>query len=68
MDMILVMLRAKISRLTKLPILGFEDAQVLNYLPGQEYKPHYDFFDTANPGYAVAVGSGGQRVATFLAS
>jgi prolyl 4-hydroxylase len=67
MDMILVMLRAKISRLTQLPISGFEDPQVLNYLPGQEYKPHFDFLDTAHPGYAEAVASGGQRVATFLA-
>jgi hypothetical protein len=67
MDMILVMLRARISRLTQLPISGFEDGQVLRYLPGQEYKPHFDFLDAAHAGYAAATASGGgQRVATFL--
>jgi prolyl 4-hydroxylase len=67
MDMVLVMLRAQVARLTKLPILGFEDSQVLHYLPGQEFKPHFDFLDLAHPGHAAAVASGGQRVVTFLA-
>ena len=66
MDMVLVMLRARISRLTQLPILGFEDSQVLHYEPGEEFKPHFDFLDTAQPGHAAAVASGGQRVLTFL--
>jgi hypothetical protein len=66
MDMVLVMLRARISGLTQLPILGFEDSQVLHYAPGEEFKPHYDFLDTAQPGHAAAVAAGGQRVLTFL--
>jgi len=66
MDMVLVMLRARIARLTQLPILGFEDSQVLHYDPGEEFKPHFDFLDTAQPGHAAAVASGGQRVLTFL--
>lgn len=67
MDMILVLLRARISRLTQLPILGFEDSQVLHYAPGEEFKPHFDFLDIAQPGHAAAAASGGQRVVTFLA-
>lgn len=66
MDMILVMLRARIARLTQLPLSGFEDPQVLHYLPGQEYKPHFDFLDTSLPGHAAAAAAGGQRVVTFL--
>jgi hypothetical protein len=66
MDMVLVMLRARIARLTQLPVLGFEDSQVLHYAPGEEFKPHFDFLDTAQPGHAAAVASGGQRVVTFL--
>jgi prolyl 4-hydroxylase len=67
MDMVLAMLRARISRLVQLPILGFEDSQVLHYAPGQEFKPHFDFLDTALAGHAAAVASGGQRQVTFLA-
>ena len=66
MDMVLVMLRARIARLTQLPIPGFEDSQVLHYAPGEEFKPHFDFLDTAQPGHAMAVASGGQRVVTCL--
>ena len=66
MDMVLVMLRARIARLTQLPILGFEDSQVLHYAPGEEFKPHFDFLDTREPGHAAAIASGGQRVLTFL--
>jgi hypothetical protein len=66
MDMVLVMLRARIARLTQLPILGFEDSQVLHYAPGEEFKPHFDFLDTREPGHAAAVAGGGQRVLTFL--
>jgi prolyl 4-hydroxylase len=66
MDMVLVMLRARIARLTQLPILGFEDSQVLHYAPGEEFKPHFDFLDTRESGHAAAVAAGGQRVLTFL--
>ena len=66
MDMILVMVRARISQLVQLPIRGFEDSQVLHYAPGEEFKPHYDFLQVAKPGHALAVASGGQRVVTFL--
>jgi prolyl 4-hydroxylase len=66
MDMVMVMLRARIARLTQLPVLGFEDSQVLHYAPGEEFKPHFDFLDTAQPGHAAAVASGGQRIVTCL--
>jgi len=66
MDMILVMLRARISRLIQLPVLGFEDTQVLHYAPGEEFRPHFDFLDIAQPGHAMAAAAGGQRVVTFL--
>ena len=66
MDMILVMVRARISQLTQLPIRGFEDSQVLHYAPGEEFKPHFDFLEVTRPGHALAAASGGQRVVTFL--
>jgi prolyl 4-hydroxylase len=66
MDMVLVMVRARISQLTLLPVRGFEDSQVLHYAPGEEFKPHFDFLHTAQPGHAMVAASGGQRVVTFL--
>jgi len=39
---------------------------VLHYAPGEEFKPHFDFLDLAQPGHAAAAASGGQRVVTFL--
>jgi hypothetical protein len=38
----------------------------LNYLPGQQFEPHFDFLDSAVPGYTDDLRSNGQRVATFL--
>jgi prolyl 4-hydroxylase len=32
------------------PLENGEGLQVLHYGPGAEYKPHYDYFDPAEPG------------------
>jgi prolyl 4-hydroxylase len=39
---------------------------VLHYRPGAEYKPHYDYFDPAQPGTSTILKRGGQRVATLV--
>ena len=36
------MVKHKAHRLTGIPISRMEDVQVVHYLPGQQYKPHYD--------------------------
>ena len=43
-----------------------EGVQVLNYQPGAEYKPHYDYFDPAAPGTPTILKRGGQRVGTLV--
>ena len=43
-----------------------EASQVLRYQPGQEYKPHYDYFDPNQPGTVNIVKRGGQRVGTVV--
>ena len=43
-----------------------EGLQVLKYGKGQEYRPHYDFFDPKNANYQKNIGKGGQRVGTLL--
>jgi prolyl 4-hydroxylase len=43
-----------------------EGLQILHYGPGAEYKPHYDYFDPAEPGTPTILRRGGQRVGTIV--
>lgn len=43
-----------------------EGLQILNYKPGGEYQPHYDYFNPQRPGEARQLRVGGQRVATLV--
>lgn len=59
-------IEARISTLVDWPVDRGEGLQVLQYLPGAEYKPHYDYFDPSFPGTAGILKRGGQRVATLI--
>ncbi len=59
-------LEERIARLVRWPVENGEGLQVLHYRPGAEYKPHYDYFDPAEPGTATITRRGGQRVATLV--
>lgn len=59
-------LEARIARLLDWPLENGEGLQVLHYRPGAEYKPHYDYFDPAEPGTPTILRRGGQRVATLV--
>ena len=65
MDVVIEVVRARISAATHLPLPLFETSQVLHYAPGQEFKAHHDYFDLENPGHVEQLKSG-QRIATFL--
>ncbi|HEY5336779.1 MAG TPA: 2OG-Fe(II) oxygenase [Rhizomicrobium sp.] len=65
-DIVLALIRARISALTGLPTLGMEHTQILHYTPGQQFAPHFDFLDPAVPAYAKDIARAGQRLATFL--
>ncbi|MBP3980479.1 2OG-Fe(II) oxygenase [Acidovorax sp. JG5] len=56
----------RIARLLNWPIENGEGLQVLHYRPGAEYKPHYDYFDPAEPGTPSILQRGGQRVGTLV--
>lgn len=58
-DLVLLLVREKISALTRLPAFAMEPPQILHYAPGQELKPHYDHVGSADS-YQ------GERIATFL--
>jgi prolyl 4-hydroxylase len=56
----------RIATLLRWPVAFGEGLQVLRYGPGAEYKPHYDYFDPAEPGTPTILQRGGQRVATLV--
>jgi prolyl 4-hydroxylase len=56
----------RIATLFRWPVVNGEGLQVLHYAPGAEYKPHYDYFDPAQPGMGTVLQRGGQRVGTLV--
>lgn len=66
MDLIIEILRARISAATHIPVSVFEPTQVLHYSAGQEFKRHFDYLEPGNPHHSEQLRSHGQRIATFL--
>lgn len=62
-DVVLSLLRARISAFVGLPTVCFEPPQILHYAVGQELKPHFDFLQRSTP---AASAYQGDRAATFL--
>jgi prolyl 4-hydroxylase len=56
----------RIATLLSIPIDHGEGLQVLHYLPGQQYEPHYDWFDPEQPGFEAITAKGGQRIASLV--
>jgi prolyl 4-hydroxylase len=59
-------LEQRIATLFDIPVSHGEGLQILHYLPGQEYTPHFDWFDPVHPGYSTITARGGQRIASVL--
>jgi prolyl 4-hydroxylase len=59
-------IEARIAELTSIPLENGEPIQILHYLPGAEYKPHFDYFDPKLPGNERVLAQGGQRIATVV--
>ena len=55
-----------ISILTGIPVENGEGMQISRYEVGEEYKPHYDYFNPKREDFSDRIASHGQRVATFL--
>jgi prolyl 4-hydroxylase len=66
LDVVILLVRAKIAAALGAAVGTLEQCQILHYAPGQEFSPHYDFIDAEVPGHAVELARGGQRIATFL--
>lgn len=59
-------IEARIAALLNWPVERGEGLQVLRYGVGAEYRPHFDYFDPAQPGTHAILRRGGQRVGTVL--
>ncbi len=59
-------IEARMAALLRWPVENGEGLQVLRYRAGAEYKPHYDYFDPAQPGTPALLQRGGQRVASLI--
>jgi len=59
-------LEQRLAALLDWPVENGEGLQVLRYGPGTEYRPHYDYFDPAEPGTPTILERGGQRVASIV--
>lgn len=59
-------IEARIAMLVAWPVERGEGLQVLRYLAGAEYKPHFDYFDPRHAGTPAILARGGQRVATVV--
>jgi len=56
----------RIAALLHWPVDKGEGLQILRYRPGAQYRPHFDYFDPAQPGTAAVLKRGGQRVGTLI--
>lgn len=57
---------ARLASIAHWPVERGEGLQVQRYGTGNEYRPHYDWFDASMPGPRKHLERGGQRVATFV--
>ncbi len=65
-DLIVKGIERRIAEFTMLPEQNGEGIQILSYGTGEEYRPHWDYFDNSYEGGAAAYNRGGQRVATMI--
>lgn len=59
-------IEARLAALMRWPVERGEGLQLLRYEKGNEYRPHFDWFDASLPGPRKHLESGGQRLATVI--
>jgi prolyl 4-hydroxylase len=58
-------IEVRIAEITGTPVPNGEGIQILNYIGGGEYRPHFDYFPD-NAGGRVHTAKGGQRIITVI--
>ncbi|HEY2345672.1 MAG TPA: 2OG-Fe(II) oxygenase [Xanthomonadaceae bacterium] len=65
-DHVLEAIERCIGRVTGLPVANSEFLQILRYRPGEEFRPHVDYFNESGGGAYKSLAEGGQRAQTVL--
>jgi hypothetical protein len=65
-DLVIQLAHARIAAAIGVPVAHQEPTNILHYMPGQEYRPHYDFIDPGVAHFARELQRVGQRTVTFL--
>ncbi len=65
-DMIVGHICRRLAALVGMPTSHAEPISVLRYLPGEEYKPHYDYFAVDERGMPQVQDANGQRAVTVF--
>lgn len=65
-DAVVKSIEDRIAILTQTRPEQGEAIQIIKYGKGDQYKPHYDWFDPKVPGAAKALQQGGQRICTAI--
>lgn len=65
-DHVLEAIERCLSCISGLPALNFEFLQILRYRPGEEFRPHVDYFNESGAGAYQSLADGGQRAQTLL--
>jgi prolyl 4-hydroxylase len=66
LDLVVLMVRARMAAAIGMPVQLFENPQVLHYDIGQAFAPHHDYLDPRRPWTASQIAADGQRIVTFL--
>ena len=65
-DLVLQLVQLRIAATIGVPLNHQEPTNILHYLPGEEYRPHYDFVDPNAAAHIDELKKAGQRTVTFL--
>ena len=65
-DKVVACIEARTSSFSGKHFRNIEELQVVHYGPGEEYKPHYDYFVPEKEGAKLELSRGGQREITFF--
>ena len=65
-DLVFQLARARVAATVGSPIRNQEPPQVLHYAEGEQYTPHWDYFDPSVAAYRQHIEWGGQRICTAL--
>jgi len=65
-DLVLAVMQERVARATGAPVLNHEAPNVISYLPGQQFEPHYDFVDPTVSAFQMELMLLGQRVGTSV--